>query len=280
MGLVAMEQIKFPRIRRVLDDDLAWSNLPFGAKAAIRIKAGPFSGDFIVRQVEKRIPGLWGSIMCRKRYIDDKVSETAEHGEVEAVVNLGAGYDTRAYRLPSLEDIKVFELDQPDSNNRKRQRLEKLFGKVPDHVTLVPIDFDHEDLGSVLRKHGFTAKTRTFFVWEGVTQYLTEAGVRSTFDFLAGAEPGSRMIFTYIRSDFLEGKNLYGLDFLHDKMVHKDRIWLYGMDPDDVDGFIDGYGWSVLERPGYEELAERYVKPTERELKTMPVERLVYAVRR
>jgi len=277
MGLVAMEQIKFPKSRRVMNDDLAYPILPFGMRAAIRMKAGPFSGDFIVTQAEKKVPGLWGSIMCRKRYIDDKVSETVENREVEAVVNLGAGFDTRAYRLPSLAGLKVFELDQPDSIDQKRRRLEKLFAKVPDHVTLIPMDFDYEYLGTALASNGWEADTKTFFIWEGVTQYLSESGVRSTFDFLSGSAPGSRMVFTYIRKDFLRGVNLYGLGFLHEKMVQKEEIWLFGMNPEDVDGLLGEHGWGTLEHLGYEDLAGRYVEPTGRGLLSMPIERIVYA---
>lgn len=277
MGLVAMEQLKFPESRRILSDGLAYSILPFGMRAAIRMKAGPFPGDFIVKQAEKKVPGLWGSIMCRKRYIDEKVSETASSSEVEAVVNLGAGFDTRAYRLPALAEVQVFELDQPDSIDRKRQRLEKLFGKVPEHVILIPIDFDREDLEAALKSKGWEAGMKTFFIWEGVTQYLTESGVRSAFDFLSGASPGSRLAFTYIRKDFLEGQNMYGLDFLHEKMVSKDGVWLYGMDPEKVPEFLEEYGWRVLEHLGYEDLAEQYIKPTGRSLQSMPIERIVCA---
>jgi methyltransferase (TIGR00027 family) len=277
MGLVAMEQIKFPRGIRVLDDDLAWPILPFGARAAIRVKAGPFSGDFIVKQAEKRVPGLWGSIMCRKRYIDDKVSETVSNGEVAAVVNLGAGYDTRPYRLPALQGIPVFELDQPKTIEDKRSRLTKLFGTVPDHVTLASIDLERQKLETVLESSGWKADWRSFFILEGVTQYLTEASVRSTFDLLAGTAPGSRLVFTYVCREFIDGQVPDGQEFLYRKMIVKDRMWLYGMDPDGVPDFLDGYGWTVLEHYGYEDLARFYVKPTGRSLKSMPMERLVYA---
>jgi methyltransferase (TIGR00027 family) len=277
MGLVAIEQTKFPESRRILSDDLAYQILPFGMRAAIRLKAGPFSGDFIVKQAEKKVPGLWGSIMCRKRYIDDRVSEAAQSGQTESLVNLGAGYDTRAYRLPALSGIRVFELDQTETIHDKRSRIEKLFGKVPTQVILIPIDFDREELGTVLISNGWKTDTKTSFVWEGVTQYLTEAGVRSTFDFIARAASGSRLVFTYVRKDFVAGKVLYGHEFLYKKMVLKDRIWLFGLDPGEVPCFLDNYGWRVLEHLGYEELAERYIKPTGRELLSMSIERIVYA---
>jgi methyltransferase (TIGR00027 family) len=277
MGLVAMEQIKFPESRRILKDDLAYWILPFGMRAAIRLKAGPFSGDFIVRQVERKVPGLWGSIMCRKRYFDDEVSEAVEGGQVGAVVNLGAGFDTRACRLPALTGIQVFELDQPCSIDQKRSRLKKLFGQIPDQLTLVPIDFDREKLGEALESGGWKSGTKTFFIWEGVTQYLTESGVRSTFDFLARAAAGSRLAFTYIRKDFLDGKALDGYEFLYKRMVLKDRVWLFGLDPADVENLLGRYGWRVLEHLGYNELARRYVKPTGRNLLSMPMERIIYA---
>jgi O-methyltransferase involved in polyketide biosynthesis len=49
------------------------------------------------------------------------------------------------------------------------------------------------------------------------------------------------------------------------------------MDPEDVADFLGVYGWRLLEQLGYEELAERYVKPTGRKLVSMALERMVYA---
>jgi hypothetical protein len=62
---------------------------------------------------------------------------------------------------------------------------------------LVPIDVETQDLAD-LANHGYRPERPTFFVWEAVTQYLTEAGVRKTFDFLATAAPGSHLVFTYV----------------------------------------------------------------------------------
>jgi len=60
-------------------------------------------------------------------------------------------------------------------------------------------------------------------------------------------------------------------------MLVKDKIWLFGMDPAKVDDFLGEYGWRVLEHLGYEELDERYVKPTGRNLQSMAIERIVQA---
>jgi O-methyltransferase involved in polyketide biosynthesis len=49
------------------------------------------------------------------------------------------------------------------------------------------------------------------------------------------------------------------------------------LDPEKVDEFLGKYGWRVVEHLGYDELGERYVKPTGRKLLSMAIERMVYA---
>ena len=273
-AMVAIEQY-FPKEKRIVDDALAHHVLPSGMRAYVWLMRLDPARDWMVRATEKNLPGIWAGMMGRKRYIDEKLTEST--GNLDAVVNLGAGFDTRAYRLPALAEVPVWEVDQPENVEPKRARLRKLLGAVPSHVTLVPIDFDREDLGTALAAHGYLAKGRTFFVWEAVTQYLTEPGIGATFDFLATAARGSRLAFTYVRKDFLDGKNVYGGQALYERYVVRDRLWLFGMAPENVETFLGAYGWGVVEHFDYEVLAERYVEPTGRELASSPIERIVYA---
>jgi methyltransferase (TIGR00027 family) len=275
MVMVALEH-QFPDSERLIHDDLAYRILPFGARASIWLKLRLMSVESMVRWMEKKIPGMWSGFNIRKRYIDDLVVEVVGNG-VENVVNLGAGFDTRAYRLPALATVPVWEVDQQRTIDAKRSRLRKMFGEVPAHVTLVPIDFDREELGPVLKSHDYAADSKTFFIWEAVTQYLTEDGIQATFGFLAQVPPGSRMAFTYIRKDFIDGKVLYGAEYLFKSMVLRNKSFLFGLDPKDVTAFLGGHGWRVLEHLGYEQLSERYVQPTGRKLLSTPLERMVYA---
>jgi len=273
MVLVAIEQY-FPEGARIIDDDLAYRIMPFGYRAYVWVMW--CFKDWLIRTLEKKAPGLWGGIMGRKRYIDDKVVEDG-NGQVEAVVNLGSGFDTRVYRLPALSKVPVWEVDQPETIDAKQSRLKKVFQEVPTHVTLVPINFNREELGTVLASHGYVSDTKTFFIWEGVTQYLTEEGIRATLSFLAKAPAGSRLAFTYVPKDFIDGKVLNGQEYLYKKMLLKDKSWFFGMNPEEVADFLGVYGWRVLEHLSYEELAERYIKPTGRELLPMAIEWMVYA---
>lgn len=273
MVLVAIEQA-FPESERIIDDDLAFRILPFAFRVNVWISTRV--KGWLIRKTEEKVPGLWGGIMARKRFIDEIVTKAAD-GHIDAVVNLGAGFDTRAFRLQALAEVPAWEVDQPQNTDAKRARLTKLFQEVPTHVTLVPIDFDHEDLATVLASNNYEPDRKTFFIWEGVTQYLTEAGIRATMEFLAGAPAGSRLVFTYTPRDFIDGEVFYGQEYLYKKMLLKDKIWLFGFDPETIDDFLDEYGWRVLEHLGYDELGEQYVKPTGRELMSMAIERIVFA---
>lgn len=127
-----------------------------------------------------------------------------------------------------------------------------------------------------MESHVYSKDKRTFFILEAVTQYLTEKGIRTTFDFLAKAASGSRLAFTYIRKDFLDGRVMYGWEKFYKKYVVKDRIWLFGMDPDAWPNFPKDYGWQVIEDVSYNEMVEKYIKPTGRTLASTHIERIVY----
>jgi methyltransferase (TIGR00027 family) len=268
MVTVAIEQ-HFPTHQRIIADDLAYPMLPLAMRTVVRMTRSAAIRDWMIRGSEKSAPGVWGGVLSRKRYIDERL--------VESAVNLGAGFDTRAYRLSGLRDLPVWEVDQPANVATKRARVRKVCGGVPEHVRLVPIDFDHGDLRAVLARQGYAAAKRTFFICEAVTQYLTESGIGTIFDFLARAASGSRLAFTYIRNDFIDGRATYGQEALYNRYVVKDKLWVFGFDPDGAQGFLERRGWRVVEHPTYEELAERYVKPVGRTLLSTPIESMVYA---
>ncbi|GAF86954.1 unnamed protein product, partial [marine sediment metagenome] len=79
------------------------------------------------------------------------------------------------------------------------------------------------------------------------------------------------------RKDFVDGRAIRGWEKAYRRFVVKDKIWLFGMNPEAWPGFLREYGWQVVEDIGYEELVERYVKPTGRELASLPIERVAYA---
>ena len=270
---VAIEQ-NYPENTRIISDHLASSMLPSGVRTFVWIMRFSALRDWFVRSIEKKSPGLWAGLLCRKRYIDEKLFELDRN--LEAIVNLGAGFDTRVYRIPSSTPVPTWEIDLAENIAQKRNRLVSLLGQIPDHIQLIPTDFERDDWRSVLSTNGYSSDMQTFFVWEAVTQFLTKAGIQTTLDFMSKAQKGSRLVFTYILKDFLTGDNLYGQEKTYQQVVEK-GVWGFGLHPDEVPNFLEPYGWRVAEHLDYDELAERYLRPTGRNLTTLPIERLVLA---
>jgi methyltransferase (TIGR00027 family) len=274
MTIVAAEQV-LPAGQRILNDPLAADMLPIVLRAIVQATRLPALRAWLLDLTEKRGPGVYAGTLCRKRYIDDQLATA--RGAVDALVILGAGFDTRAYRLPDLAAIPVFEVDLPENVARKRGRLEKRFGVVPAHVTLVPADLERDDLGAMLVARGYRPKARTFFIWEAVSQYLSESGVRNTLAFLAGAGAGSQLAFTYILQSFLDGTDVHGAHVLYEGMVIRNRIWRFGLAPGDIAGLLADYGWSMAEQMDSSEMSRRYLEPLDRRMPLFAAERSVYA---
>ena len=263
--------------RRLVDDDLAESFLPARLRAVVRLtRFGPLRAAIIAAS-ERSGPGLWASIACRKRFIDDKVSDPA--GEIDSIVILGSGLDTRPYRIARYSDLPVYELDQPVNIERKAAAVRRALGGIPASVQLAGVDFEHGDVMTVLADNGFRDTGRTLFIWEGVTQYLTPETVHSMFEQLRAVEPGSRLVFTYVRQDFIDGTDLHGADAVHRKFRRRRQVWKSGMEPERVEETLREYGWAVVEQAGPSYYRDLYIRPTGRGISASPIEWTALAVR-
>jgi len=130
-------------------------------------------------------------IVPRTVAIDDAVRA---HPSPQLVI-LGAGLDGRAWRMPELAGVRVFEVDQPASQQDKRDRAADLDGTPP---IFVPVDFGRDRLGEALAVAGHRADRATTWIWEGVVPYLTEAEVTATVTSLSACSaPDSRLIVNF-----------------------------------------------------------------------------------
>jgi methyltransferase (TIGR00027 family) len=274
MVLAAVEQNE-PAGRRLVDDDLAELFLPASLRWLVAATRWGPARRLMIRGSEFTGPGLWVNMACRKHFIDDKLKEALD--DIDAVVILGAGLDTRAYRLTRQVKIPVFEVDQPVNIAMKAKTVRRVLGELPLSVRLVALDFEQDDLLTALAEHGYRTDYRAFFVCEGVTQYLTEGGVRRTLEGLRAAAPGSRLVFTYVHRDFIDGSNRYGTRTLYRNTRQRHQLWQFGLQPDEVAGFIADYGWRLVEQAGPDEFVQRYVEPTGRKLPASQLEWSAYA---
>ena len=129
------------------------------------------------------------------------------------------------------------------------------------------MDFERDDLIGALAAHGYRTDARTFFIWEGVTQYLTEDAVRATLDVARRPQlRAARLAFTYVRQDFIDGRNMYGARPLYRRFRQRRQVWKFGLVPDDVAAFV-GRIRLAADRTGRTGLLpEHYIRPTGRDL--------------
>lgn len=123
-------------------------------------------------------------------------------------VILGAGFDTRAYRLSPEANVRSFEVDAAKTQAVKRDLLQKA-GVDTSRVKFVPADFEVEDWLARLIDSGFDRSRPALFLWEGVTMYLDRPAVEDTFRKIATTAKGSVVAFDYFTTEALVSKSLY-----------------------------------------------------------------------
>ena len=273
----AMENL-LPEDKRLFEDPYSEKFLSPFYKFFVILMHSPRMLNFLVKIREKLTPGIIGGIICRTRYIDDVLNNAIKDG-FGTVVNLGAGVDTRAFRIPGIENIKYFELDLPELQRVKRAYIDKNTGGLPANVSLVPIDFDSQDLGEELKKAGYNLSSKTLFIWEGVTQYISKEAVDNTLKYVTQAATGSRIVFTYVVKSFIDGSYIPdGLNSLHNLTLNKKKpLWFCGFEPAEMREYLSKFPLYLIEDVGHEEYLERYIKPKGRDLKVFEIERAVLA---
>ena len=176
-------------------DPTALSLLPEEARARVEsIRAGALPKNLRERFQHAFINGRTQMTVARTVAIDDEVRAA---GAPQLVI-LGAGLDGRAWRMPELRDVTVFEVDHPDSQRQKRARIAALEPMARD-VRFVPVDFGRDDLGEALAAAGHDPRRPTAWIWEGVVMYLELADIAATLTVVERrSAPGSHLVVAYI----------------------------------------------------------------------------------
>ena len=131
-------------------------------------------------------------LLARTKFFDRAVLDGLSRG-IQQVVIVGAGYDDRALRFRT-PGVRFFELDQPDTQEDKRRRLESL-GDVLNGPTLVPVDFERDSVFERLAIAGQSDRMPTLFVCEGLLVYLGVSDIAELLDGLASrASGGSELV--------------------------------------------------------------------------------------
>lgn len=194
----ACESMK-PDDERICYDPYAIHFLDPGTREALFQNAGTFR--YILVQIENQLPGISGALVARVRCFDEFVQQSANAGCGQIVI-LGAGYDTRAYRLEGLKTLRVFEVDHPDTIRVKVEKIQEIFGTLPSLVTYIAADLEEDGLDRKLTDSGYDPSCRTLFLMEGLVMYLSPESVDRVLSFIVKNSPnGSRILFDYCPED-------------------------------------------------------------------------------
>jgi methyltransferase (TIGR00027 family) len=138
------------------------------------------------------------------RVLADAIDPKGRH-PVKQIVILGAGWDTRAWGLLADANARIFELDMPPTQSAKRAALEGA-GLPADRVTFVETDFAAKTWLQAIVERGFDQALPTFFLWEGVTMYLSSEAVDAILDGVGRLAPGSRIAFDFLSRELLHAE--------------------------------------------------------------------------
>jgi methyltransferase (TIGR00027 family) len=247
-----------PEGHRLFQDPLAAAFLSGPLSVVERLARLPGIRSWVPWFIDRRWPGVRTSVVARTRLIDDAIVKSLGEG-FEQLVLLGAGFDSRPYRLRGLERLAVYEVDHPDTQAAKRRALERELGALPAHVRFVASDFTQGDLAAKMAAAGYTEAARTFVLWEGVSNYLTEPAFDATLRWCARACPGSTLLFTYVHRDVLVRPEAFvGTARLFDTLEKVGERFSFGIDPSRLPELLAERGLALESDLGAAQYRERY----------------------
>jgi methyltransferase (TIGR00027 family) len=195
--------------------------------------------------------------IARSRIAEDALSGAVERG-IRQVVILGAGLDTFSLRNPHAARISIFEVDHPATQAWKRQRLAEAQLALPPWLTLVPVDFERDDLREMLVNAGFQQNSPAFFTWLGVVPYLTEDAIVSTLDYIASIQ-NSEVAFDYMEPPEAFSKEMRELVTERTEQLEKiGERWVSRFEPAGMAAILRTHGFSDIEDINFQEIRSRF----------------------
>jgi methyltransferase (TIGR00027 family) len=236
---------------KVLDDPIAVPIIGQRAAEKVRAEKPEAFGKFGL--------AIRASMVARSRFAEDELARSMARGARQYVI-LGAGLDTFAYRNPYPESaLRVFEVDYPATQEWKRRNLAEARIAVPPSVTYAPVDFEHQTLAEGLRLAGFDAAKPTFFSWLGVTMYLTDDAIESTFRLIAATPPGGGVAFDYVVPlESLSWMGRLAMRALMNRVARAGEPFVTFFEPGALRARLEAMGFHGIQDLGADEVNARY----------------------
>ena len=193
------------------------------------------------------------------RYAEDEVERCAAGG-VQQYAILGAGFDTFALRRDDLADaLQVFEIDFPDVQALKRDRV-AASGRTPAQIpTFVPVDFESMNVAEALTQAGFDPKLPSVWSWMNTIPYLTNEATESSLrEIRKIMAPTSRVVLNYSGDVPLTEAQAAYLGRLGEITGGGGEPFKSRWKPEEFESMLDRCGYRVIEHATEVDLNERY----------------------
>jgi len=202
------------------------------------------------------VPGLFLHYAMRKNFIESTIHQAIAEG-VTQVINLGAGFDTLAWRLHThYPSINFIEIDHPATSVQKAKAL---LEHTPPNFHLLTVDFNENHVKHALERcPAFTKSRPSIFICEGVLMYLPESDVVRLFaeiKQLTGS--GTRFIFSSLDLDSA-GSNTSWLFKLYLRLKGEPLIW--NLQRAKMASFLAQQEYTLIETAGTAEFRQHYLQ--------------------
>ncbi|MGB8332539.1 MAG: SAM-dependent methyltransferase [Polyangiales bacterium] len=248
-----------PRNQRLFEDPYARRFLSPRLAFVVWLCRLPGVPHIVSRFIDRRWAGARSSAVARTRFIDDAIDDAVDRG-IEQLVILGAGFDSRAYRLRSLRSVTVFEVDHPSTSAAKQHVVRRALRGASANVRFVTTDFGEGDLSHAMHQAGYSKTAATFILWEGVTQYLTSTAVDATLRWCTESAAGTQLLFTYVDRAVIDTPERFaGTAKLFATLRDAGEQWQFGIDPSELADFLSQRNLHLEQDTGSAEYRARYL---------------------
>jgi methyltransferase (TIGR00027 family) len=195
-------------------------------------------GRSIVQKLGKAAKDSW-FLVARTCILDAWILKLIEAEKIDAVLNLAAGLDTRAYRLKLPSHLRWYDVDLPDILTYKESRLK-------DHHPTCGFEFVKQDLSDVSARKALFAKvnqsaTKTLVISEGFLMYLNPTIAASLAEDLSQFPT-----FKFWLAEMLGPAQLKWIKIKWGEVLEKANAVMNFAPAEGADFFIP-YGWKPLE---------------------------------
>lgn len=205
----------------------------------------------------KRLPhrvtdtAFYAGLASRTLIFDREVERALDDG-IGQVVVIGAGYDSRAWRL-ARDGVRFVEVDHPATQKDKRRRASR------GGPAYVSVDLAEESVNDALDLASIDWAQPVVFVIEGVTMYLDTADVSDLLHGLARKAPrGSRLLVNFAAPTGTGGPQDRRRQFVLAALGRaQGEGFRSARQIQDAGAFVELVGWNVTQATTLRELAPK-----------------------